>query len=65
MSLKNRVIMYPKDVAIITGKSDRYGRHLLARIRDHLGKSRDQMISIREFCEYTGLPIQDVEARIL
>ena len=64
MSLRNRVIIYPKDVAIITGKSDRYGRLLLARIRDHFGKGRDQMISIREFCEYTGLAIQDVEARI-
>ncbi len=29
----NRIIIYPKDVQRITGKSDRYGRQLLSKIR--------------------------------
>ncbi len=50
-----RVVIYPKDIMIITGKSERYSRYLIQRIKKHLGKEEHQVISIQEFCEYMGL----------
>lgn len=58
--VKTRVIIYPKDVALITGRSERHGRKLLAMVRERLGKNRDQVVTVREFCEYMGLTVEEV-----
>ena len=52
---KNHIIIYPKDVQRITGKSDRYGRLLLNKIRQQLSKEPHQFVSVEEFCQFTGL----------
>jgi hypothetical protein len=56
----NRIIIYPKDVQLITGKSERYGRSLLKRIKSHLKKDDHQFVSVEEFCDYTGLKYEHV-----
>lgn len=60
MKLK-RVIIYPKDIQRITGRSERYGRKLLQQIRFELGKEEHQFITFTEFANYTGLSIGEVE----
>jgi hypothetical protein len=60
-----RIVMYPKDVQRITGKSERYGRSLLKRIKDHFNKDDHQFVSIDEFCSYTGLKYEQVTALLL
>ncbi|MCE2893742.1 MAG: hypothetical protein LW721_04835 [Flammeovirgaceae bacterium] len=55
-----RIIIYPKDIQRITGKSERYGRLLLKRIKDHLKKEDHQLVTIEEFCSYTGIKIEEV-----
>ena len=60
-----RICIYPKDVQLITGKSERYGRKLLQRIRDTYAKKAHQFISVAEFCNYTGLTEQEVEQFLL
>jgi hypothetical protein len=50
-----RLVIYPKDVAVIYGKSERFGRKLLQIIRDALGKTTSMPITFFEFCEYTGM----------
>ncbi len=55
-----RICIYPKDVQRITGKSERYGRSLLAQIRIHYNKQEHQFVSIDEFCQYTGLNAEQV-----
>jgi hypothetical protein len=55
-----RIIIYPKDIQRITGKSERYGRLLLKRIKDHLKKDDHQLVTIEEFCSYTGIKIEQV-----
>ncbi len=60
-----RVVIYPKDVMIITGKSERYARYLIQRIKKHLNKEDHQVVSITEFCSYMGLKIGEVESCIL
>ena len=59
---ENRIIIYPKDVQRITGKSERYGRSLLKRIKGHFKKDDHQFVSIEEFCVYTGLKHEQVNA---
>lgn len=49
---------------IITGKSERYSRYLIQRIKKHLGKQDHQVVSISEFCEYMGLNETEIQTRI-
>ncbi len=56
----NRVCIYPKDIARITGKSERYGRKLIQQIKHHHSKQDFQLVTIDEFCEYMGLKTEQV-----
>lgn len=60
-----RVVIYPKDIMIITSKSERYSRYLIQRIKKHLNKEDHQVVSISEFYTYMGLDEEDVERCIL
>jgi ribose 5-phosphate isomerase RpiB len=60
----NRLCIYPKDVQIITGRSDKYGRNLLKKIKEHFRKQQHQVVTVEEFCQYMGLQ-QEVVARQL
>ena len=44
----------------VTGKSERYARTLLTKIKNSLEKSNEQLVSISEFCSYTGLKPAEV-----
>ncbi|SNT17293.1 hypothetical protein SAMN05421640_2650 [Ekhidna lutea] len=54
MKLK-RIIIYPKDIQRITGKSERYGRLMIKRIKEELKKDDHQLVTIHEFSHYTGI----------
>jgi hypothetical protein len=56
--------MYPKDVQLITGRSERYGRNIIASIKKRLDKEKHQLITVDEFCSYMGLEISKVEQLI-
>lgn len=58
--LKQRIIIYSKDIQQLTGKSDRASRTLLQKIRIKIGKGKTQAITIQEFCEYLGLSEEKV-----
>ncbi len=60
----NRLCIYPKDIQIITGRSDRYGRNLIKKMKEHFNKQQHQVVTIEEFCQYLGLQ-QDVVSRQL
>lgn len=55
-----RVCISTKDIMIITGKSERYARNLLQKIRVKLDKKPNQFVTIKEFCEYTGLNEEEI-----
>jgi hypothetical protein len=56
----NRIIIYPKDIQLITGKSERYGRMMLRRVKDHFHKANHHLVTVDEFCEYTGIGVEVV-----
>ena len=55
-----RVCIYPKDVQRIIGKEYNQSRLYLLKIKKHLNKEPHHLISIEEFCEYTGLKLEHV-----
>jgi hypothetical protein len=55
-----RICIYPKDVQRIMGKEYAQARLYLLKVKKHLNKEPHQLISIEEFCEYTGLKTEHV-----
>ena len=64
MNSPNRICIYPKDIMRITGKSERYGRKLLEKIKEKNAKKEHQFVTIKEFCIYTGIDLTDVLANM-
>ncbi|MBI2730363.1 MAG: hypothetical protein HYX40_06380 [Sphingobacteriales bacterium] len=50
-----RVVLYPKDVENITGRGSRTCRRLLQKIKQACGKSRNEFVTVKEFCLFTGI----------
>lgn len=51
----SRLVIYPKDVQMLTGKSFRSSQILLQNIRISLQKAKGQFITFAEFCQFTGM----------
>ncbi len=60
-----RVCIYPKDIQLITGRSERYGRKLLQTIKDVLEKEPHQFVTTKEFSEYAGIELDIVNTYII
>ena len=60
--LHKRICIYAKDIQLITGRTERYGRKLIEKIKKHLGKQTHQMVTLTDFCDYTGLKMEEIEA---
>ena len=65
MSNCKRICIYPKDIQRITGKSERYGRKLLEKIKRHFEKEQHQFVTLQEFSIYTGIKLAEIEKFIL
>lgn len=65
MNSTKRICIYPKDIVRITGKSERYARKLLDKIKMDLSKTENQFVSVDEFCQFTGLKIEQVQPLII
>jgi hypothetical protein len=63
--VEKRICIYAKDIQVLTGKSERYARKVVAQVRQHYSKSKDQLLTIKEFCEYMHLDEQDVKKALV
>ena len=59
-----RICIYPKDIERITGKSYRQSTRMLQAIRKSLNKLENELVTIEEFCQYSGLKIEQIEPLI-
>jgi hypothetical protein len=59
-----RACIYPKDVQRITGKSYRQSIRMLLQIKKDLRKEKEQLLTIEEFCQYTGINLDHVSSII-
>ncbi len=55
MLKKERIIIYPDDVAVLTGKGIKYCRNLLSELKESLGKHPKQHITCCELGAYLNL----------
>lgn len=55
-----RICIYPKDVQVVTGKSERWGREIIKKIKTQFSKQDHQLVTIDEFCTYLGLDSSSV-----
>ena len=63
--MKNkRICIYPKDIQLVTGKSYRQSARMLKAIKLSIKKNEKELLTIDEFCLYTGLKIEQVEPLI-
>ncbi|REG87512.1 hypothetical protein [Winogradskyella sediminis] len=60
----SRICIYPKDVQVVTGKSERYGRTIIKKIKERLNKEAHQLVTIDEFCDFMGFEISKVQGLI-
>jgi hypothetical protein len=49
---------------MVTGKSERYGRTIISKIKEHLNKESHQLVTIDEFCDFMGFEISKVRGLI-
>lgn len=50
-----RIIINAKDIMLLTGKGERAAYRLMARIRRQHHKPPRSLLTIDEFCAYTGI----------
>ena len=65
MTATKRICIYPKDIMKVTGKGERYCRKLLEMMKVKYSKNEHQFVSVEEFCEFTGLKIEQVKYLII
>jgi hypothetical protein len=56
----DRIILYSKDIARLTGKSERQARTIIARLRVKLGKVSGQPITVQEYCQHANISEEEV-----
>lgn len=57
---RNPLVIYPKDIQRITGKSESYARKIIRLIKKKVGKAKHQFVTFAEFCEFSGLSLDEV-----
>jgi len=50
-----RIVIYPTDIMLLTGKSETYARKEIRNIKQALKKQQHQKVTLKEYCHYYGL----------
>lgn len=59
-----QLVIHSREVSVILGQNIRTSRKLLRTIKDVYDKQPHEYVTIKEFCEYMGLPYDEVMAMI-
>ena len=58
---RHRLVIYAQDIQLITGRSERYAQRILTIIKKRLHKEKHQFVTYEEFCEFSGLSLEDLQ----
>ncbi len=58
------MVIYTSDMMRLTGRSERTVRRWIAAIRKEPGRKKNTLITIQEFCAYTGYDPEKIAAFI-
>jgi hypothetical protein len=56
----NRLVIYAKDVMHLTGKQRQVAYKILGRIRKKHKLQKGAMVTVNQFCSYTGMEMEEV-----
>lgn len=56
-----RVIICAKDVQLLTGKSYRQSLRLINKAKDLLGKTKEDFLGFKEFCELYKINLKEFD----
>ena len=56
----DRIVMYTSDVMMLTDKSESYARKEIQKLKKELNKEKHQKVTIKEYCQYYGLVLEEV-----
>lgn len=59
-----RIVIYPKDVQRLTGKSEKSSRELFKKIRLCKAKEKHQFVSIQDFADFTGISVDLIKQHL-
>lgn len=65
MKNNDRLCIYPKEAAVILGRTEKHTYKIFQSIRDSYGLKANQYVSISIFAEYTGLPEEEIRKLLL
>jgi hypothetical protein len=55
-----RIVIYPSDIVVLTGKSESYARKEIQNLKKELEKKPCQKVTIKEYCTYYGFDLKEV-----
>ncbi|MBO9682320.1 MAG: hypothetical protein J7502_06580 [Flavisolibacter sp.] len=58
--IPTRIVIYAKDVMMITGRKERAAWKLLATIRKKYRKKKGQFVTVKEFSAFTGIDEESI-----
>lgn len=59
-----RIILYNKDLQLLTGKSEKTCYRIMMKIRLQIGKPSDAPITITDVCTYWGFRLDEVRVKL-
>ncbi|WP_159951732.1 hypothetical protein [Polaribacter septentrionalilitoris] len=63
--ITKRACIYPKDIQRITGRSERYCRMLINKIKEYLDKEPHQFITVQDFANYSGIEEETINKYLI
>nr|WP_298765752.1 hypothetical protein [uncultured Polaribacter sp.] len=63
--ITKRACIYPKDIQRITGRSERYCRKLINKIKEYLDKEPHQFITVQDFANYSGIEEETINKYLI
>lgn len=61
---RNRLVIYPKDIRLVTGRTESCAREIIRAIKKRLRKEKHQFVTDEEFCEFSGVSLQELEKHL-
>ena len=55
-----RIVIYTADIMDLTDKSESYARKEIQKLKKALNKEKHQKVTIKEYCHYYGLILEEV-----
>lgn len=62
--IPKRIVLYPRDVENLTGRKGRTARAILQKIRQHFGKPKQAMVTVKEFCVFMSISEEEVRENL-